>query len=535
MKWFCFLLLALLISSALLAQDPIISRSEGSITFKVSNVEKCNIPLSTVPSSEAYQFRTKHVCEGLPQFSEVDSLVPVSANGFLAAFHLGFAKHYPVVVSPDIVWLVLCQGLSTHIRQHSEEFRGNLVGFSGKETITVRHDEFVKGQNNNWPAAFEEFTTETKKLLKDSLFDIMIPQFSTSGVAEKIAFEITFLESVSEYFNYVVLTACGIPEITLLGTPADWKQIRKNIESFREFDLDSWVNDLEPILDEFVNASQGNINTTFWRSFYKYNDESGGSYINGHIIRFFPYFQFNPDSMYLNPFLDQPLSSNNGVSTDQFPSGLSHLNFVWDFPLTKTQYNMTCEAGFMGIVQDKNNLSLKPQIGWTVFDQKADEFNFDSLHTDSVEGLYVFGWLPFFESVGANYPYNISWFYQFTLNQYDTSAIRSYTGETEPDFSARLTPPILFPKTNNDASKNVSLMADYLNKNINPKRKKLSATIRVDFLWTGEIGEIEIVELSNEEFRSKIMDVVTHFNDFVPGFFDGVPINYQYTFLISQP
>jgi hypothetical protein len=249
MKSFYLLALSLLLPLALLAQDPVISQSEGSITFSVSNVEKCNIPLSIVPASEAFQFRTKHVCEGLPQFSEADSLVPVSANGFLAAFHLGFAKHYPVVVSPDIIWLVLCQGLSTHIQQHSEEFRGKLIGFSDKETITIQHDEFVKGQNNNWPAAFEEFTTETKKLLKDSLFDIMIPQFSTSGVAEKIAFEITFLESVSEYFNYVVLTACGIPEITLLGTPDDWKQIRKNVETFREFGLDKWINDLEPILD----------------------------------------------------------------------------------------------------------------------------------------------------------------------------------------------------------------------------------------------------------------------------------------------
>ncbi|MBL7775710.1 MAG: DUF4419 domain-containing protein, partial [Saprospiraceae bacterium] len=42
-------------------------------------------------------------------------LVPASTNGFLYAVYRAYAEHRPLVLSPDMVWLTILQGFSTHV------------------------------------------------------------------------------------------------------------------------------------------------------------------------------------------------------------------------------------------------------------------------------------------------------------------------------------------------------------------------------------------------------------------------------------
>jgi hypothetical protein len=70
---------------------------------------------------------------------------------FLAAVHLAFDQHYPLILSPDAVWLCITQGLALHINAHAEELRHHFVKHQGKETLVVRRDDFIKGSpDNNW-------------------------------------------------------------------------------------------------------------------------------------------------------------------------------------------------------------------------------------------------------------------------------------------------------------------------------------------------------------------------------------------------
>ena len=52
-----------------------------------------------------------------------------------------------------------------------------------------------------------------------------------------------------------------------------------------------WILALEPILEEFIQASKNNINHEFWENIYKRRGGSGGPYITGWVIHFFPYFR----------------------------------------------------------------------------------------------------------------------------------------------------------------------------------------------------------------------------------------------------
>lgn len=48
-----------------------------------------------------------------------------------------FASHRPLVLSPDIIWLLIAQTIAKHMDNNSEQFRGKLVDFEGQMDLTV--------------------------------------------------------------------------------------------------------------------------------------------------------------------------------------------------------------------------------------------------------------------------------------------------------------------------------------------------------------------------------------------------------------
>ena len=56
----------------------------------------------------------------------------VRAHPVIAALHRAFTQHHPLCLSPDMVWLLLCQGVAHHINLHAESLRARLVQHQGK-------------------------------------------------------------------------------------------------------------------------------------------------------------------------------------------------------------------------------------------------------------------------------------------------------------------------------------------------------------------------------------------------------------------
>jgi hypothetical protein len=207
----------------------------------------------------------------------------------VAAAHRAFMDHRPLCLSPDIIWLMICQGVANHINANAEELRPKIVSHQVKITIHVRRDEFVKGSPENpWAEAIEEFTGKVRQHI-GSAFDLFQPNFSTTGPVERAAAGIVLLDAMQSYFTYDMDTFCGIPAITLEGTPEDWQAIADRAEQFAFLDLEWWLEPLRAVLRQFVAAAQGNVDRPFWQSLYKYRDESGGPMITGWISTLFPY------------------------------------------------------------------------------------------------------------------------------------------------------------------------------------------------------------------------------------------------------
>jgi hypothetical protein len=296
----------------------------------------------------------------------------------IAAIHRVFHDHRPLVLSPDIIWLLIVQGFAHHVNAHAETLRAQLVGHAGKLLVEVRRDDFIKGSPENpWPEVFDEFTSKIREHVGAATHDLLLPAFSTTGAVEKAAAQVVLLDAMQSYFSYRCCSGCGIPQIMLEGTTDDWLTLAERTEGLARFGLKWWTEALMPILREFVAAARGNAKRDFWQSVYKLEQVSGGNRVTGWITVFFPYFQdYETGRVTLqNPWLaahvDRRRPFAGGPTTMMFVSGLSRAPFVWRYlgrDLQERKFDMEFLGGFVGVAQDAATLRLRPEIGWAVRD-----------------------------------------------------------------------------------------------------------------------------------------------------------------------
>ena len=301
-------------------------------------------------------------------------LVATDFHPFMAAMHQAYASHYPMTISPDMIWLLIAQGFATHINQNSEKLRSQFVDFDGKKQIDVRRDDFIKGsKDNDWTATFATFSQKIEDNTGKGLLELVTGDFSTTGPVEKAAFQITLMDAMKSYFEYSLTTSCGIPSIILEGTVEDWQEIESKTQALAQYDLAVWVEALMPVLQEFTNAAKGKPDNDFWQSMYKWNEVGSGSpYITGWILKFFPYKEQGNKivefAVQKAPAGQHRATHNLVAETSEFPSGLAQADFIWNY--FETFYQMEFVGGFVGFQQNAETLSLRPEISWAVIDKQ---------------------------------------------------------------------------------------------------------------------------------------------------------------------
>ena len=366
----------------------------NKIRFDVQNVEKAKEFLFEEEYSNALEEKTNVKLEAFPTHQK--TLVPIyikEFNGFVATLWFAFKDHRPVIITPDIIWLLICQGFANHVSLYHDKLRNVFINHEGKQKIKIREDSFIKGKNNNWETVFCKFSEEINRIVNGNILSLLVPEFSTTGSKEKATFELTLMDAMSNYFEYETVTICGIPEITLIGEVEDWEKIMSNFIKFRKYGLDWWVDSLLPVLEKLLDTSKGNIDKEFWQSIYNYHGGSGGPTISGWVLNFFPYTKHqlfeeeivdnelgyeivhkelleideDGERFYEISIKNQALKhpfGNSQIAPYRLPNGVTMTDFKWSV-FDKT-YDMVFVSGFLGINQDKETFALSPEISWGV-------------------------------------------------------------------------------------------------------------------------------------------------------------------------
>ena len=358
-------------------------------TFKVSDVELSSKPL---PATNAYNTIASRSTSFFPEawskpVYQTFGYGYDSTHGFISAVHTAYASHYPLVLTPDAVWMCIAQGLAYHVNENAEVLRKSFVEHKGKKELVVRRDDFVKGSPDNpWPEVFEAFSDQIRQYVGEKTHDLLTPDYSTTGPVERAAAQVVLMDTFKSYFGYRFHTMCGIPEITLKGTVEDWKRLRERATGLAQYDLQWWVDALKPILDQFVAAASGEVDRAFWSKMYKHDDMSGGPYISGWIVTLFPYLgsdskrphksmgNWNSDEEYMGGRYGR-IRILQGITTESFPSGVTSTPFTWEY--LGEELRMQFRAGFLVVTQDPSTLAIHPEIGWAVSPKDGKKYNGD--------------------------------------------------------------------------------------------------------------------------------------------------------------
>ncbi len=372
---------------------PVTMLDGGGVKF---HLEDLPLPQESLPYCPARQCWEMTLSESgidasdygiVTQSSKADKLFYSDRNAVFEGFMTAYDKHYSLALSPDMIWLLISQGIATHINEHAEKLRGTLVGFEGKKTLKVDTERnlFENLEDLDW--IIQAFSDSIKASTGVNLAKLMTCSFSTTGLAERISSQITLMESVKKFFEYKIhFLKCGIPDVTLLGTPDDWKEIRSRLSQLDGLGMRWWRKELEPILDEFVNAAQGHVNESFWLDMVGRITEASGSRggcasssipatYDGWFTAFFP---FSTD--WNNKIIRTPQVVSHDTKVCNGMKKVDVLYCIDDvFGNTLLQYDLELWAGFIGMEFDSHTNTLKPSISWMLRNKGGSETAFEML------------------------------------------------------------------------------------------------------------------------------------------------------------
>ena len=382
MKHSLVILFAFLTLTGWAKDDIVISQRNGYIAFEVDK--------GLTPIRDKYKYlgtgeqlagtilyeETSGFCKALTtSFANEQSMEYTGNDAFYGGRKWAYANHMSVTISPDMIWLLISQGFARYVNAHPEEMRQQLVSHDGKLDLVVKSQEDLFSEKADWPTLISDFTAQIDSYTKNDIAKTITADFTTTTPAERIASQITLMESVKKYFTYTVMrVACGIPSIAITGTPDDWRQVMAKTKKLEVYNgIGKWAKSLEPLLQEFVNAAEGNPNQKFWQDIVKkdrVNKLKGGgctfdtlTMLDGWILKFFPD--------------ENGLTQNSVAHTVDMPSELIRVGFNYKVLSSEDgsiegEAPMELWAGFMGAEVDTLGNMLTPKIGWMVTYQDKD-------------------------------------------------------------------------------------------------------------------------------------------------------------------
>ncbi len=383
-KTYFFLLLALATLSVLANDGRIIAQSPGSITFEVDeNLKPVDgwfdlydgeqIAKSLLPDPE-YMTEEDRKCYRIIAtsfFNENNFEYQGDESPFYGTLIKAYARHMSVTLSPDMIWLLISQGFARYVNAHAEKLRSLFVDHDGKMALVVQGKDFLF-EDTDWPKIIGDIASQIEENTKGDIAQVITADFSTTGPVERVASQITLMESVKSYFTYEYIT-CGIPSITLKGTPEDWQRVLEKTQKLSQYGLDGWVKELEPILTEFILAAEGHPNQHFWQCIVMTiredilraagggcGDETEPTVFDGWFLKLYP---------------DEEGKTSEAVEMGaSMPSEMVHVEFKYDGE------DMELWAGFIATEVDSAANMLTPKIGWMVVKSENIKLSFIKEH-----------------------------------------------------------------------------------------------------------------------------------------------------------
>eukprot|EP00903_Cladosiphon_okamuranus_P009161 g8754.t1 len=280
--------------SAVFETEASLERDQRAAEFERMFGDKCGrnptaavqkFPGNIVALSEGSAAKDGVIADATPG---VDFRLTPARSGLISAIMTACNYHVDLVLRPDDVWLTILAQLCAYVNKHAEELRGRIVEHEGKKQHVVHFDSMASLEAET-PRMIRELLGQIRANIRTpDLADWFRPGFSTTTENDEISAAATAMASLQAYFEYVMMTSCGIPSVTLMGTAEDWRLLQGKIERLLEFEVDGnpegkvmepWVGYLRKVCDGFVESAEhpGSAHALeFWDKVWQAMSHVGG-------------------------------------------------------------------------------------------------------------------------------------------------------------------------------------------------------------------------------------------------------------------
>lgn len=301
-------------------------------------------------------------CSG---FSEVE----LRNNGFVWACCDAYNDHHNLHLRPDDVWLTILSQFGIYVTNKAEELRSKFVNFQDTKEIKVIVGEAGLGD------IAQMFADGIGANLVSNMKDLVTPAFTTTTSDDKLVANLMLMCTMKKYFTYFCFVKCGLPSVTLYGTPADWERLIILTKRLLEFDneeklIAQWLNFLAPVLDNFLRTAQGDTSDelkSWWnRICHIKSGGSGPSYLAGWITSFC-FFDYRDGKFIVNSQTKNSRVDSEWpiVDTNYVPS--SYLDAPITFDIMGNVFKAKIIAGIMGSkVHSTDTDGICPSPGWLI-------------------------------------------------------------------------------------------------------------------------------------------------------------------------
>ena len=149
----------------------ILSKENGSITFRVDP----DLPEPTGESLSGIMRSSGRLVSVILDRSEIrgenqrvvawgigdKNYASYGQHPFFKGMIDAFADHRPVVLTPDVIWFLICQGFAHYVNDNPEELRNLFVDHEGKIDLVVQSGKDLLSGEADWEAIVDSFYVQS--------------------------------------------------------------------------------------------------------------------------------------------------------------------------------------------------------------------------------------------------------------------------------------------------------------------------------------------------------------------------------------
>lgn len=191
-------------------------------------------------------------------------------TGIFAAVLQAYKNHWVLRTSPDDWFFPVIRRIAQVVDENA--LHPEVLAYLGRGKPK---SELKVNFNRGFEKMFEELSLQiSKNLVTSEYAKVFEANFSTTTPNDRLVSQLILMSSVQKYFNFNTYIACGIPEVELLGTEEDWRNLIVKLEDIKKVlspisgplgNITAYFDDIvAPVYQNLLNTFLGKPDKAWW-------------------------------------------------------------------------------------------------------------------------------------------------------------------------------------------------------------------------------------------------------------------------------